>query len=760
MQRHRSLKLAAGSDCLDGGVQSPRMVSFAQPWMLVAAGVIGAAVCIAAIVRRPAMPLSAQLLIAAGIAALALAAGGLTLNRPVIGQITVMVDLSASTRTATYRQPQLLEQRLTQLLGNTTRRVLYFADGNREQRPPGDLPSTRTVFAPPPAEAIVLFSDAQFELTLTGPPTFIVVDPALDEPADAAVAAMESRDGSIAVTVANGGEPRNLTVAGASQTIGRGRITATVPLEEPSGTVTAQLAGRDPWPESDAMSLAAPPAQVAQRWWVGASAPPHGFASVQLPEDPALYLSAGVIVLDNVPAGDLSETQQTRLAQFVRDLGGGLVVVGGDRAFAAGGYAGTPLEVLSPLSSLPPVPTMHWIILLDSSGSMDQRIRTTTRWELARNAAMDVLRHLPPEDSLTMGNFAEKLTWWPAAASVRQALHLPSPAVQPRGPTNLQPALQQLLTQIRGDMPTQVLLLTDAETLLSDVQALINGLKQRKAALSVLLLKEGGEAAEALRLIAAGIDPQRWSQTARQLARAAVGDHLVRQPVDVAMRSDLPRHSATLWNRTWLKQGALSLGDARHGEQTVPMVARWVVGEGHVAAVAHQAAPGLAAALADLVAQAPRDPRLRATIEQGRRITVTVDAREQDRYLNGLEIMAEQVQARQTTLLEQTGPGLYRAQIPAPSRPEILRLRHAGRVIAQAAVAGRYAEEFDAIGNNRANMRQLAERTGGRVIEPSDNRPITMRWPQRQVRVDAYLALAGAVLLAAGLVYCRLRPMS
>mgnify|MGYP000079574235 CR=1 FL=1 len=742
------------------------MLILAHPSMLAIAAAIAAVACIAAMVRRPAMPLSSQLLVAAGMAALALAAGGLTLARPAVGQITVMVDLSGSTRTATYRRPELLARRIAQLLGSAPRRVLYFADGHTDQRPPGDLPSTRTVFAPPPAEAILLFSDAQFDLPPAAPQTYIVVDPALEQPADAAILAMETRDGAVAVTVANGGETRTLTVAGAAQAIDRGRITATVPLKQPAGMVVAQLAGHDPWPENDAMSLAVPPARVAERWWTGSRPPPSGFASAQLPEDEAEYLSAGVIVLDNVPAGGLTDLQLTRLQQFVRDLGGGLVILGGDRAFAAGEYPGTLLDSLSPLSSLPPEPNRHWIILLDSSGSMDQRVGAATRWEQARTVAIDVLRHLPPEDPVTLGNFAERLTWWAAAATARQTLRLPLPVVQPRGPTNLQPALQQVLAQVRGDMPTQMLLLTDAEAQLSDVPALAGQFRQRKITLSVLLLKDGGEAAEGLRQIVAATggtfatqaDPQQWSGSARQLARAALKDHLVRQPVEVTMRDGLPRQSASIWNRTWPKQGAQVLGEARHGGQFVPMAARWAVGEGNVAAAAFAAEATLAAALADLVAQAPRDPRLRATIEQGRQVIAKVDAVDGRRYLNGLSLTLDLVGGASLPL-QQDGPGSYCVEFPAPPRPALARLRHDGRIIAQAALAGRYPQEFDAIGNNRPNMRQLAERTGGRVVEPSDARPISFHWPQRQIALARWLALVAAALVAAGLVRWRLSPV-
>ena len=89
-----------------------------------------------------------------------------------------------------------------------------------------------------------------------------------------------------------------------------------------------------------------------------------------LPTGAAAYLAPAVIVLDDVAADRLSPEQQGRLRQCVRDLGGGLVLLGGGHAFAAGGYPGSALESLSPLASTPPRPTTHWMLLADGSGSM------------------------------------------------------------------------------------------------------------------------------------------------------------------------------------------------------------------------------------------------------------------------------------------------------------------------------------------------------------------------------------------------------
>ena len=56
------------------------------------------------------------------------------------------------------------------------------------------------------------------------------------------------------------------------------------------------------------------------------------------------------ILLANVPAAAFTEPQLEDLASYVRDLGGGLIMLGGDEGFGAGGWIGTPIEKVMPVS--------------------------------------------------------------------------------------------------------------------------------------------------------------------------------------------------------------------------------------------------------------------------------------------------------------------------------------------------------------------------------------------------------------------------
>jgi Ca-activated chloride channel homolog len=113
------------------------------------------------------------------------------------------------------------------------------------------------------------------------------------------------------------------------------------------------------------------------------------------PENVAELANYDLIVLSNVNAGDLSESQMTRLQSSVRDYGVGLVVIGGDDSFTAGGYRGTPLEDILPvsmdLSSKKVLPSGALALVVHATEFQDGN-----RW--ARDIALAALEALGPSD--------------------------------------------------------------------------------------------------------------------------------------------------------------------------------------------------------------------------------------------------------------------------------------------------------------------------------------------------------------------------
>ncbi|HLL90845.1 MAG TPA: vWA domain-containing protein, partial [Tepidisphaeraceae bacterium] len=548
---------------------------------------------------RPATAIPRQVAWWLGTAALllAIAAAGPAMPGPAVdaGEVIVMVDVSPSTRTATYRDETVIRRRVAELLDGRPARVQRFGD---------DAATTgRTTFTPPPASAILLFSDGQFEPPATAPPVFSVIDPELDSTRDAAITSLDVRPASagatrrspfpavtapgdtrvaamdVAVGVRNDGEARKLTLTGSPPAPAeRGRYVVVRPAQG-GGEIQAQLSPGDAWPENDRLTTVAPPPQGLERWWVTASgAVPPGWqrlAPAELPTNATSYLGAAVVVLENVPAGAIAPPARDALAAAVRELGSGLVILGGDRGFAAGAYEGTDLEAVSPLSSSPPEPAVRWVFLVDASGSMDAGPPGRTRFDAAVAAVTRALPGVPHGDRVSVGGFAADVTWWlpDAASSDAVNVPLPPPGAAPRGATNLASALRAATAPGADGLRRELVVLTDGGADPPPVaNELADALRRADARLHVLALGDG-PAMPALREAVGATggrtvdegDTARWAAGVTQLLRAAKPDHLVRTPTRVAFDGLADPVTASPWNRTWPKRDAAVIARAAGG---------------------------------------------------------------------------------------------------------------------------------------------------------------------------------------------------
>ena len=107
--------------------------------------------------------------------------------------------------------------------------------------------------------------------------------------------------------------------------------------------------------------------------------------------------SYDAIFISNLSAGDLGNDRQKLLESAVRDFGVGLVCVGGDQTYAAGGYRGTPLESTLPVSmeldSKKVLPSGAVVLVMHG-------MEFNNGNEVARECAQGVLAALGPTDEM------------------------------------------------------------------------------------------------------------------------------------------------------------------------------------------------------------------------------------------------------------------------------------------------------------------------------------------------------------------------
>ena len=95
-------------------------------------------------------------------------------------------------------------------------------------------------------------------------------------------------------------------------------------------------------------------------------------APSEMPTDLIELQRSDVLILSNVSAEVLSSEQLQNIENYVRDLGHGLVVIGGEHAYGPGGYTDTALERVLPVEMTPreQKDTVAIVFVLDTSGSM------------------------------------------------------------------------------------------------------------------------------------------------------------------------------------------------------------------------------------------------------------------------------------------------------------------------------------------------------------------------------------------------------
>lgn len=490
--------------------------------------------------------------------------------------------------------------------------------------------------------------------------------------------------------------------------------------------------------------------------------PPGAF-----PPDLLALHAYDLVILQNVSADEIPQASQAMLVDYVEELGGGLLMVGGPDSFGAGGWKGSPLEPILPVRlDLPQellVPAAAIVLVLDNSGSMGQRVLggMRTQQQIANDAAALAIETLDEGDLIGVITFnSEHRTLAPLepGSDPRQIARRVR-NIAPGGGTNLYPALDAAGEMLRGvkAQVRHIVVLSDGRSQGSPFEGaqIAAGLAADGITVSTIAVGDAADT-EALADIASEgrgayhrvIDPDALPRIFFKEIRK-VSRPLVREtpftPTVLPTGSPLIAGAPAQWRTL----GGLTLTQ-RRPEPTItyaaetptrePLLAHWNVGLGQVGAFTSDAHAWAAewtpwegytqiwTQIARTLARAPggRGGELTSEIT-GDQLRIRLVATADDGSPRDLLSVPGMVYAPGSpepvpVRLTQTGPGVYEAAAPARdagSYVVVLTPRSAEAPLAPV-VGGAsrlIGAEFRRLRSDIALLRRIAESTGGRVLD-------------------------------------------
>ena len=148
-----------------------------------------------------------------------------------------------------------------------------------------------------------------------------------------------------------------------------------------------------------------------------------------MPTEFAALATYDSVVLVDVPRTRLTDRQLAALQVYVRDLGKGLVMIGGPDSYGAGGYQKTPLEETLPVDmgvrDRQKQPDVALVVVIDQSGSMDAchcnsfdggmgggtGVGGVRKVDIGKEAILRAAAALTERDELGVVSFNEQAHW-------------------------------------------------------------------------------------------------------------------------------------------------------------------------------------------------------------------------------------------------------------------------------------------------------------------------------------------------------------
>src|SRR5262245_23251340 len=231
----------------------------------------------------------------------------------------------------------------------------------------------------------------------------------------------------------------------------------------------------------------------------------------ELPATLGEFLQYDTVILDNAPGLGVSLAKMEAIEKYIRDSGGGLIMLGGDRSFGPGGYYRTPMERALPVNMDVPakmtIPSLALMLVIDKSDSMGGYIgdasrggrptQGTTKLELAKMASFSAITLLNPFDQVGLVAFNTDVEWVIplTEAGDRERIGAKLSGLNHSGGTDIYKGLVegfQALSQVKA-IKKHLILLSDGLTPKADFEGLVRQMTQQRITVSTVALGEDAD---------------------------------------------------------------------------------------------------------------------------------------------------------------------------------------------------------------------------------------------------------------------------